>query len=599
MVTFKKFLVEKIVGNTGWVYHRTRDNPSKYDIVKYGIKPSSNQYAMYGRGLYCCYDFEEQIDSSMEEKYGEYILKGKVDLNGFAILDEDIYRVANPRGDFEKHLKDIGSALWDVNDNLPYTSKIAERIWKKCKQNGYNGIIFTGKNDGMVAVIWNRRNFIPFQYTHDDGENWIKLNPDIASIKRPHDTEYDKDSEKISAGKMLKELSSKEEIDSLVIPLEYDGVVILKNLKKCESIFAKNARGLNLPKLKISDNILGDKLLTLNLPQLQKSGNIGFNNMFKIDLPQLQTAGNISSSSATEINLPLLEKSKDIYAPELKELNLPQLKESEKIDVKLTSIINLPQLKIGWYINAPFAKKINLLQLESIMAINANNATELNLPELIKVDLTIEANNATEINLPKLKGISSGLLINKAEKLNLPLLQTCGNIEANNVTELNLPILQKSGNIYAHNMSEINLPQLQKTEGFLAFREATKLNLPKLKQSAGIRVENAIEINLPQLELCRYLHAPKAKELNLPFLKEVYDNGINANNATVINLPLFQTNRPIEIKASNAKKIIIQKNMVIKLKGVPGDCEIIHPEDTPQVKVDENTTFKKYLMLKK
>jgi hypothetical protein len=31
---------------------------------------------------------------------------------------------------------------------------------------------------------------------------------------------------------------------------------------------------------------------------------------------------------------------------------------------------------------------------------------------------------------------------------------------------------------------------------------------------------------------------------------------------------------------------------------VPSDCEIIHPEDTPQIKVNENTSFKKYLMLK-
>ena len=51
MVTFKKFLVEKIVGNTGWVYHRTKNNPEGSDIVKYGIKPSSNQSAMYGKGL--------------------------------------------------------------------------------------------------------------------------------------------------------------------------------------------------------------------------------------------------------------------------------------------------------------------------------------------------------------------------------------------------------------------------------------------------------------------------------------------------------------------------------------------------------------------
>jgi len=168
MITFRKFLVEKVVGNTGWVYHRTHDNPEESDIVTHGIKPSTNQSAMYGKGLYCCYDFDQQLKPNME-KYGKYILKGKIDLNGFAILDEDIYQLANPKGDFESHLRKIGTSLMEAKDIsiLPYTSRIAQRIWKKCKQNGYNGIIFTGENDGKVAVIWNRRNFIPYQYSED------------------------------------------------------------------------------------------------------------------------------------------------------------------------------------------------------------------------------------------------------------------------------------------------------------------------------------------------------------------------------------------------------------------------------------------------
>ena len=124
MITFKKFLVEKIVGNTGWVYHRTPDDPEESSIVTQGIKTSTNQRSMYGRGLYCCYDLNEQLKPNMEAQYGDYILKGKIDLNGFAILDEEVYRIANPRGDFEKHLRDIGSSITTLVYNLPVVAPL-------------------------------------------------------------------------------------------------------------------------------------------------------------------------------------------------------------------------------------------------------------------------------------------------------------------------------------------------------------------------------------------------------------------------------------------------------------------------------------------
>ena len=498
MISFKEYiLLEKIVGNTGWVYHRTKNNPEESDIVKYGINPSSNQSAMYGKGLYCCYDLDQQLKSRMK-KYGAYILKGKIDLNGFAILDEDIFRLANPRGDFEKHLKQIGTSLMEAKDRsiLPYTSRIAQRIWKKCKQNGYNGIIFNGETDGKVAVIWNRRNFIPYQYTKDDGKSWEKLNPDISSIKRKEDPEYDKDDEAIKFSKLLKELSDKEELRNLTIPDDYEGIVFLK--------------------------------------KLQKSGNIYANSATKLNLPQLQKSGTIYASSVTELNLPQLRESGNIYANSVTELNLPQLRENGNIEASSVTELNLPQLQKSGYIDA-------------------SNATELNLPQLQKSG-NIDAPNATELNLSQLRE-SGNIYSRNVTELNLPQLQKSGTIEASNATELNLPQLRESGNIEAYNAKELNLPQLQKS-GHIGTYNATELNLPQLQKSKDIYTNNAKELNLPQLQESGYINAP------------------------------------------SATKIIIQKKLKYKLKNVPSDCEIIHPEDTPEIKVNENVTFKKYLMLK-
>ena len=388
MITFKKFLVEKIVGNTGWVYHRAKKNPEGSDILTHGIKPSTNESAMYGRGLYCCYDINQQLKPDMK-KYGAYILKGKIDLNGFAILDEDVFRLANPRGDFEKHLKEIGTSLMEAKDRsiLPYTSRIAQRIWKKCKANGYSGIIFTGESDGKVAVIWNRRNFIPFQYTKDDGKSWEKLNPDISSIKRPHDPEYDKDDEVIKFSKILRELSDKQEIGDLEAPHDYNGIVFLKKLQKSGNINIPMAAKINLPQLQISGGIGGQFAGEINLPQLRESGYIDAPNTTELNLPQLQKSKDIYAHNVREINLPQLQESGNIYADKATELNLPQLRESRNIDALGATVINLPQLQKCGGIDARSATVINLPQLQKCSGIYAISAEKIIIPKHLKDEL--------------------------------------------------------------------------------------------------------------------------------------------------------------------------------------------------------------------
>ena len=556
MVTFKKFLVEKIVGNTGWVYHRAKKNPEDSEILTHGIKPSTNESAMYGKGLYCCYDLNEQLKPNME-KYGDYILKGKIDLNGFAILDSVIYGLANPRGNFQEHLKQIGTDMESVQDTIPYTSRIAQNIWGKCKQDGYNGIVFTGESDGKVAVIWNRRNFIPYQYSEDNAATWKTLTPDIKSIKRPHDPEYDKDDQAIKFSKILKELSNKEDIGDLEVPDSYNNKIFLKNLKKSENILARRATELNLPQLRESGHILARRATELNLPQLRESRDIGANSATELNLPQLQTSRDINASRATELNLPQLRESGSIHADNATELNLPQLQESG-------------------HINASSATKINSPQLRESGSIDADSATELNLPQLRK-SWNIAAYKAAELNLPQLRQ-SGDINANRATELNLPQLRQSGNINADKATELNLPQLQESRDIYANKATELNLPQLQESRD-IAASKATKINLPQLRESGSINASSATELNLPQLRQIGNINASSATELNLPQLQE---SGY--------------------IYANNLKKIIIPKKLKNHLTYILPDCQIIHPEDnpedTPQIKVDENVTFKKYLVLK-
>jgi hypothetical protein len=553
MFTFRKFLVEKIVGNTGWVYHRTKNNPEESDIVTQGIKPSTNQSAMYGKGLYCCYDLDQQLQPNMI-KYGNYILKGKIDLNGFAILDSEIYWLANPKGNFESHLRKIGTHIEIVKAESPYTSTIAEKIWKKCKESGYNGIIFTGRSDGKVAVIWNRRHFIPNMYTRDNALTWIKLKPDIESIKRPHDPAYDNDDETLSFSKTLNKLSDKEEIYNLIAPEHFSGVIFLKKLKGIGNITAPYAR--------------------------------------KISLPELQTSGNINVRNVPELNLPQLQRCASITAANTKKINLPQLKVSGSIDASNTTEINLPELKDAPSIAASNTTEINLPKLETIGYFSAIKVTELNLP-ILRISGKMRIDSIKKLNLPQLQ-VSDGINAHRATELNLPLLDQCSSdISVPSVLELNLPQLKAVGNMFLDDALKINLPKLQSSETISA-ANVTQLNLPELHTSKDISVYIATELNLPQLEFAEYISAPNVTQLNLPLLLTSKD--IYVPNATEIYLPKLL--RSGFITVNKAKKIIIQKKLKDKLTNVPDDCEIIHPEDTPQIKVNEDVTFKKYLILK-
>ena len=506
MITFKQFLVERIVGNTGWVYHRTKDDPEESSIVTQGIKASTNQRAMYGRGLYCCYDLDQQLKPDME-KYGAYILKGKIDLNGFAILDEELYRIANPRGDFEKHLRDIGTNISAVRYNLPYTSKTAKIIWQGCKQKSYNGIVFTGETDGKVAVVWNRRNFIPYQYTMDAGMHWIKLNPNINSIKRPHDLEYDRDDEAINFGKTLKELSSKEVVGDISAPSNFNRDIILKKIKNCGHISSQGTRKIDAPNLIECKDIHLKNVNEINLPKLKQCENIDFRIIEKLFLPELQDAGDIHIGRTYEVDLPKLKHLTSIASDRCQYVNMSEL-------VHCVNGIDLPE-----------SHKIFLNELKIVGGKVRISPYTLHLPELVECD-HFECLKTSFVNLPKLSQAYGMLEFSRAYEIKLPELKFCNMLEANYATKINL----------------------------MSLKEVTSEH-----EGVGLYLEEITELYLPKLTRCNFIKAPNLKKLTIP--KSFKD---------------------------------LEK---IK-KDLPEDCEIIFIEDTPQIKVDENVTFKKYFTLK-
>jgi hypothetical protein len=198
MMTFKDFfLTENLYKNTGWVYHRTKVNPETTSIHKNGIDTYYNSRAMYGQGLYTCYDFSQQLKPKMKSEYGDFILKGKIDLSGFIILDKNVFEKVNPHKNYTEYMKTLGFNELpenDYEDKIIYTSGYAQYLVNNIKNitQKNNGILFVGKHDGKVAVIWNKNNFIPYSYSKDDGKTWIKLDFYIKGIKTNNNYTYAK-----------------------------------------------------------------------------------------------------------------------------------------------------------------------------------------------------------------------------------------------------------------------------------------------------------------------------------------------------------------------------------------------------------------------
>jgi len=157
----------KVFGQLAIGYHRTRNLKNLKAIGESGFKHSSR--SLYGDGVYLTYDFEDQQDQRMLSEYGPFIIKSKVKLTNFLILDQDVAKLVYPQhyslADQLSRLKIKLDA--DVKDSIlkSYASGVADGLTSVCaralsryikvlKVYGVRGLVFTGAQDGRVIVSW-------------------------------------------------------------------------------------------------------------------------------------------------------------------------------------------------------------------------------------------------------------------------------------------------------------------------------------------------------------------------------------------------------------------------------------------------------------
>jgi len=181
---YKEFILENAAHSSSllWVYHRTKIDPYEHPLSKGEFIIDNNIRASYGRGLYTTYDLESQLDDRMESLYGKSILKFKINISNFVILDQRLFNRIFPQKNYYDFLKDLNINIVykrpkhleedDEDNTYLYTSDTALKYAKQLKNKGFDGVIFVGRQDGKVAVIWRPDTLVLHSFSNDGGKNW-------------------------------------------------------------------------------------------------------------------------------------------------------------------------------------------------------------------------------------------------------------------------------------------------------------------------------------------------------------------------------------------------------------------------------------------
>ena len=182
----KRELGEEITGGSIIVYHRTKLTKENYKLLNNGFVPGDGQ--MYGRGLYSTYELKDQFNSNMEG-YGSTIIKFQVtDTSKILILDEsEQLKVFGKRiglldqikkilkGGFNGFYKENKIAIQEsiklLEDKNRLTSEAAYYLSTNVRkfQLLFDGLVFTGRNDGRVLVLFETTLASPLQYVDTRG----------------------------------------------------------------------------------------------------------------------------------------------------------------------------------------------------------------------------------------------------------------------------------------------------------------------------------------------------------------------------------------------------------------------------------------------
>jgi len=195
----ESLLLEEVYGAQAVVYHGTKADPRALvsALLRDEFIPGEGGGAMYGKGLYTVYDLKGT--KTERGDYGDHVVKLKVNLYGYIIFDPDIALMVYKKSLTPKeqatefgYSETVIEALDRVAPprKREFTSTSALSVFKSL-QYEVKGLVFTGENDGRVAVVYDPTTAVPMAWkrvTRDGypvSEPWTPV--DRATLLKPLD----------------------------------------------------------------------------------------------------------------------------------------------------------------------------------------------------------------------------------------------------------------------------------------------------------------------------------------------------------------------------------------------------------------------------
>ena len=181
----KVLLTEEVFGAQAFVYHGSRMKPDEFIplLLSDSFDPGRGAGSLYGKGLYTVYDLPgSATDNGM---YGPFVYKLKINLYGFISFDKKItnliYKKEITPAEQAKMLgldaPTIKFLEMFVRDER-WTSDSAKAVNAYLKGK-VKGIIFTGRQDGRVAVIYDASVALPVSWRERGSREFIPVDRNL------------------------------------------------------------------------------------------------------------------------------------------------------------------------------------------------------------------------------------------------------------------------------------------------------------------------------------------------------------------------------------------------------------------------------------
>lgn len=306
-------LQEEVFGSLAFVYHGSNMGPANFIriINSDKFKPGEGDGDLYGKGLYTVYDLPGSATDLGE--YGKFIYKFAINLNGYLCFDKDAAQkvYGKPLTVIEQMtLLNLDNRIIESTRQIfentraedVYTSDYALPV-SRLVRGIVKGLVFTGRGDGKVAVIYDASTAIPVSYKTVDSDVWTKIDnysekQVLNKIQSPGRMErYEKNSIE-----QLKQL--KRKIDAFNATGKSQKLIIKGNLDLSLSSMT-NSFNIQLPdNLHVKGDLIAGPT-TAELPKnLRVDGNLNLHNSIIEYIPDGTRVGGAINVPTTLLRLP-------------------------------------------------------------------------------------------------------------------------------------------------------------------------------------------------------------------------------------------------------------------------------------------------------